>query len=790
MSRRGMAAGFSWALLCALAASIAVHTHYTTDLSAFLPRSPTATQQLLVEQLREGPAARLIIAAIEGGDAALRAQVSVKLSQALRRRSEFAVVDNGDAASLERDRAFLFDHRYVLSDAMTAAHFSVTGLHAAIAAGVDALASPEGPLLKALFPRDPTGELLNILDAAGSTHAPHTEGGVWASADGARALVLLQTRATGADTDAQQQACNSIRSAFAQAVRELPPQAQAGMHLLLSGPPVFAVAARELIKGEALKLSAISSALIALLLLSVYRSVPALVLGMVPVASGALAGVAAVALGFGAVHGITLGFGVTLIGESVDYSIYLFVQRSGDWRRTLWPTLRLGVLTSIAGFAALVPSGFQGLAQLGLYSIAGLIAAALVTRYVLPAWLPEHFAIRDLHPAGERLGQIIRRLRGLRLGLLLVLAVAAATLFLHRGTLFSHALTDLSPVPLAQQDLDERLRAELGAPDVRYMVVVTAPTREGALDAAHGLGVRLAALADASVIGGFETPTRYLPGVALQNARRSAIPPPPVLAANLDRALEGLPVDGQRLRAFLSDAEAARTAAPLTRADLDGTSFAAAADALLVKNGSGWSALLPVAALAAGDLTEAAVEAIRASVAGGPEGATLLDLKGEADRLYAGYLRQAVQLALAGFMAIVALLLIALRSPGRIVRVLAPLALSVVTVAALLRGAGYELGILHIVGMLLIVAVGSNYALFFDRNSADPHHGSQALTLASLLVANIATVLAFGVLACSRVPVLADLGQTVAPGALLALVFSAILSRTPQAAEVPPPGRP
>ena len=112
------------------------------------------------------------------------------------------------------------------------------------------------------------------------------------------------------------------------------------------------------------------------------------------------------------------------------------------------------------------------------------------------------------------------------------------------------------------------------------------------------------------------------------------------------------------------------------------------------------------------------------------------------------------------------LLLIALRSPGRAARVLAPLALSVVTVAALLSGLGYQLGILHIVGMLLIVAVGSNYALFFDRNSADPQHGSQALTLASLLVANVATVLAFGVLAFSRVPVLADLGETVAPGAL------------------------
>ena len=53
---------------------------------------------------------------------------------------------------------------------------------------------------------------------------------------------------------------------------------------------------------------------------------PALGLGLLPVATGALVGIAAVALGFGAVHGITLGFGITLIGESVDYSIYFFIQ--------------------------------------------------------------------------------------------------------------------------------------------------------------------------------------------------------------------------------------------------------------------------------------------------------------------------------------------------------------------------------------------------------------------------------------------------------------------------------
>src|SRR6185312_14450442 len=98
------------------------------------------------------------------------------------------------------------------------------------------------------------------------------------------------------------------------------------------------------IKSEVTRLSIISSTLIVALLLLVYRSVPALLLGLVPVVSGAIAGIAAVALGFGVVQGVTLGFGITLIGEGVDYSIYLFIQsRTGDWRRSVWPTIRLGM---------------------------------------------------------------------------------------------------------------------------------------------------------------------------------------------------------------------------------------------------------------------------------------------------------------------------------------------------------------------------------------------------------------------------------------------------------------
>ena len=85
--------------------------------------------------------------------------------------------------------------------------------------------------------------------------------------------------------------------------------------------------------------------------------------------------------------------------------------------------------------------------------------------------------------------------------------------------------------------------------------------------------------------------------------------------------------------------------------------------------------------------------------------------------------------------------------------------------------AGVALGILHLVGFLLVVAIGSNYALFFDqlrlvgRPDAD--------TLASLALANLTSVVSFGLLATASIPVLCAIGQVVAPGALLSLLLSA-----------------
>ena len=97
-------------------------THFVADLSAFMPRTPNARQQLLIDQLRDGAVARLIMMGIEGGDAAERARLSQALAKDLQQTGLFVAVQNGQEETQERDRAYFFDNRYLLSPAVTPAH--------------------------------------------------------------------------------------------------------------------------------------------------------------------------------------------------------------------------------------------------------------------------------------------------------------------------------------------------------------------------------------------------------------------------------------------------------------------------------------------------------------------------------------------------------------------------------------------------------------------------------------------------------------------------------------------
>ena len=775
--RGGMAAISLWLALMIACAWIAVRGQYTADLSAFLPHDPTPAQQLLLDQLSDGIASRLILTGIEGGDATMRAGISKKMAIALRANASFANVNNGEPVSVERDRAYLFNNRYLLSPAVTPQRFEVEGLRAALGDSIDLIASPAGMMMRQLLPRDPTGELMRLLEQFDSGNRPQLTEGVWMSRDGARALLLLRTRALGFDIDAQAKAMASIQQAF-DAARG----GDSAIKMVMSGPGVFAVTSRETIQREVHQLSLMSSTIIIVMLLLVYRSVTALGLGVLPVVSGALAGVAAVMLGFGSVHGITLGFGTALIGEAVDYSIYLFVQseqggaHTQDWVQRFWPTVRLGVLTSIFGFASLLLSGFPGLAQLGLYAISGLVVAAMVTRFVLPHLLPANFRIHDVSAIGQALLGLVNRAAALRWLVALVLIAACAVLVTHRATLWNTSLGSLSPLRDADVAHDAGLRADLGAPDARYLVAVSGPTREAVLQSAEKVSAALQALVEQGDLAAFESPSRFLPSEAAQRARLASLPPPNELAARVAEAVKGQPIGAAKLTPFLADVERTRQQGLIKAADLELTSMTMAVDALLTQKRSHWSALLPLTAPTGG----IQAERVRAALDKAAVPNTLfVDIKAESDQVYSGYLHEAIVLSLGGLAALILLLAVTLRSASRVARVVAPLAAAVLTVAAGLVLCGLQLTILHLVGLLLVVAVGSNYALFFDRADARALIAQTIAprTLASMLLANATTVAGFGLLAFSNVSILQAVGSTVAPGVMLALVYAAVFAR-------------
>lgn len=767
--------------------AIISRSHFTADLSAFLPRTPTPEQQLLMDQLKDGLASRLILVGIEGADAKTRAELSKKIAQALRSDSAFVTANNGELLTTELDRNYLFNHRYLLSPAVTPERFSTEGLHTVISDNIDQLASPAGLLLKSLLPHDPTGEMLQLLDQMNSGNRPQLQDGAWASRDGNTALLLLQTSALGSDTDAQKQAMQKIKGTFDYHTQYM--LTKPAPKLLMTGPGVFSVVARDTIKMQVRLIFVISTVLIAVLLLAVYRSVSALLLGFLPVATGILAGIASVSLGFGVVHGITLGFGTALIGEAVDYSIYLFMQsdhgRNGNqehnrktWIINVWPTVRLGVLTSVFGFAALLLSGFPGLAQLGLYSIAGLIAAATMTRYVLPHLLPADFQIRDVTNAGLRLSRYARLAPRLRWPAAALLLASSLVVYQHHTNLWNTELAALSPVSAADQALDARLRAGMGAPDVRYVVVVSGDSQEAVLRATEKVSTALQPLVEQGALAAFDSASHYLPSQATQKARQASLPEPAELKPSLEKAIKDLPIRPQIFAPFLVDIEAARTQPLLQRSDLDNTSMAMAVDAMLLQQDKRWTGLIPLTAPPSGNIDAGHVRAVldQAKV----PSALFVDMKTESDHLYSSYMNQAIMLSLAGLLAIVVLLLFVLRSPRRVLAVIAPLAAAVLTVTAGLALLGQQLIILHLIGLLLIVAIGSNYALFFNQpqNKTGDAQAISPRTYASLLFANVATVLGFGLLAFSTVPVLQAMGVTVAPGVILALIFSAVFAPT------------
>ncbi|MGX2041534.1 MMPL family transporter [Methylocaldum sp. MU1018] len=760
---------FAWLVLMAIGAWIALfRTPVSTDLTHFLPKKAGIAEQILVEQLRQGVASRLMLVALEGGNETDLAEISRQLAERLRNDASFARVDNGSQGLSAADRDFLFRNRYLLSPEVGARRFGSAGLRRALEARLTELASPAGLLEKEFLPRDPTGEFLETLRPWMASRGPSMRRGVWFSPDGRRALLVAETKAPAFDLDAQAEAVASIRNGFA-AIRGSRP-----VDLLLGGPGVFSVEANATITQDAARLSLLNTLAITLLLAAVFRSLRVILLGLVPLATGALAGTCAVSLWSGGIHGITLGFGATLIGVAADYPNHLFahVRREETSRQTvrlIWPTLRLGILTNVAGFAAMLFSGFEGLSQLGVFAATGLLAAGLTCRWIMPALMPEHIDLPDRIVKGLRADAFLDRLYRFRWVPPMLILAATVSIAGSGASLWNDDIDALSPVPESRKALDEALRRDLGAPDLRQLIVVTGGDAESVLRRSERLQGILKPLVDGGTLAGFDMAALYLPSRETQSLRQSALPEAAALRRNLDEALRETSFKRGAFEPFLADASQAKRAPLLDQASFAGTTFRLKIESLLFRHGDLWIALVPLVGVA----DAAHLQAALAAEAGND--VIYLDLREASSRLLRGYRREAVHLLGASLVAIVILLTAGLRSVGGMLRVLTPMAAAAFVAAAVLMRQHGGLSLYHLVSLLLVMGLGMDQALFFNKPGRTPEERNR--TFLSLLICSFSAVTAFGILATSKVNILNAIGSTVAMGAALAVLFAAMLAR-------------
>jgi predicted exporter len=762
----GRAALLIWlAVVAASAWWIARHTAFTADLTAFLPAASGRLERLLVDQLREGVASRTMLIAIEGGAPPELARLSHELARSLAADRRFDYVNNGAAQFTQGARELGLKNRYLLSAQVSPEGFSEQSLARALRENLARLATLEGTVFRGTLARDPTGELRGLAESAGQG-APASRNGVWFSEDGARALLLAQTAASGMDAVRQQEAADVLVAAFQRL------GASPEYRVLVSGPGVFAARTRAAIEHDTRWLTGVAGALVLLILVLVYRSPGPVALSALPVLTGLIVGVAAVGALFGTVHGITLAFGATVIGEAVDYPSYVFTQRKAgesvlDILARVWPTLRLAVLTTVFGSLALLLSSLQGLSQLGVLSIAGVLSAGLVTRWVLPALAPGRRAPppRTLPFNLVRAGLAMRRTAWIAW---VLFAAALAVIVARHERIWDDDLGHLSPLPESARKLHDRLSADLRAPNVGYLLIATAASREAVLEKSERLTPVLQRWVGEGVLEGFDLAARYLPSEKTQESRRAALPAAPVLHRSLAHALQGLPYRADAFAPFERDVETARRSPLLTLEDLRGSGLDLKVQSLLATRDGEWHALIPLRGV-----RDAA--RLRSLAGRLPEdlSASFLDLKGESDRLIGGYRAQALELAGLGALAIAVLLWFGLRDVLKALRVMLPVYAAIAMTVACLMLLGIGLSLFHLVSLLLVLGIGLNYALFF--NQAEPGTESERGTSLALSVCFLTTFAAFGCLATSRIPVLSAIGLTVTLGCALSLLSAMML---------------
>ena len=402
----------------------------------------------------------------------------------------------------------------------------------------------------------------------------------------------------------------------------------------------------------------------------------------------------------------------------------------------------------------------------------GVLVAGLTTQYMIPWLLGDRalvFARINLPSAG-----FLSRARWSGAVAALVVVCAGAWLVTLHPSWWQRDLGGISPVPPDMRALDAQMRREMGAPEVSVFLASRGSSQAAALQVAENVLPVLQRWQSEKWIRSFDSPAKFLPTPDTQWARLRTLPEPVELERNLAQALKGLPFRADAFQPFIEEAGVARRAAgqvtsPVNMASYAGTPLGARLNALVVELDGQWLVLTPL-----GGVVDPAK--LKRDLASTPQtNSQLVDLKQVSSEMVDGFRREALAQAAWGAALIVIMLALGLRSASRAFHVALPEAAALILTVASLVAVGERLSVFHLVALLLVLGIGLNYALFFERIAVDDQERQR--TRLSLAVCSTSTIITFGLLALSSTPVLHAIGSTVALGAVLALLMSALWAR-------------
>ena len=327
----------------------------------------------------------------------------------------------------------------------------------------------------------------------------------------------------------------------------------------------------------------------------------------------------------------------------------------------------------------------------------------------------------------------------------------------------------LSPINEARRAEGKMLRNDLGFWYGGSMMLVTAPDKEGVLQYSEFLQPYLDDLVSQSVIEGYDMAAHFLPSVKTQQKNQQQLLESGKIAQNLAIAMADTPFRPKVFEPFLDELSTAAKLLPVSIERLENSVIGKKLSSLVFdfSDDSGGVILLH----------------------GVNDDIRIKEFADSHDDLYYMHLKSAstdlvarsvdrVSISILGCILIIYIALgLAFRSFFRPLKIMIPTFSAAVTAAAILVFSGNPLSIFHLISLLLVVGLGLDYALFFNR--LPDNKAEWDTTFKSLWVCAITTILVFGILMFSNTPPLKAIGITVGVGAFLSMIFAAMWAACP-----------